>query len=115
MALEDLTTLTDKELAMRGMYRGRPCKNCGATERYRTNRGCIDCVKNKVLEDIEGIKKSADNQMTYLTPEKPCKVCGGEERYTANNACFSCHREYSRNQHYKRREDSDQQGTNPQD
>lgn len=26
-------------------YRGRPCRACGATLRYRTNRSCVSCLQ----------------------------------------------------------------------
>jgi hypothetical protein len=26
-------------------YRGKPCRNCGGTLRYRKTRGCVDCAR----------------------------------------------------------------------
>jgi hypothetical protein len=31
------------------IYLGKPCKNCGSPERYKSSRSCVDCTNQKSL------------------------------------------------------------------
>lgn len=43
----------------RRRYHGRPCKNCGGTEKYVENYLCCECAKNKAR--IRAQERKASN------------------------------------------------------
>jgi hypothetical protein len=48
------------------IYKGKPCKTCGETERYRSNRKCIPCAR-KTSQKFrqENPDKHVDQQTQY--------------------------------------------------
>ena len=47
------------QFAGRKTYHGRPCRNCGGTEKYVENYLCCACAKRKALERHRRLKRES--------------------------------------------------------
>jgi hypothetical protein len=63
---------------------GSPCRNCGGTLRYQSNRGCVTCQETR-----RQARRKADTYPKEKYHGQPCGTCGGTERYPQGN-CVPC-------------------------
>ena len=45
--------MTGKRSGTAEKFHGRVCERCGGTERYRSSRSCVVCVKAKAAERLK--------------------------------------------------------------
>lgn len=63
-------------------YTGKPCRRCGGTERYASNKHCIAC------ETSWRHRTAASSGDKFIG--RKCEKCGTQERYARGHACIGC-------------------------